>query len=600
MARVVPLVALAFCALVACNSNKNLTPATQSCPTDQVQCGTLCVSLATDPSNCGACAAACETGLACVGGTCKPACPTGTLQCPPATGLCIDPQTDNANCSKCSNLCPGGTACSGGECKPSCGSGTLLCPNGTCVYPLSDNLNCGHCGNACVGGQACVQGNCTLTCVSGTIECANEPDSCVNPGTDNHNCGGCSTADGGGVTCPPGEVCSGGMCGESCSPGYTTCVPPVPDGGLDAGVDAGLPYCAQTNTDPNNCGACGKECGPGGACCPSANGSFCANILYDGNNCGECGHSCNGVACQQGLCVPTYLSLLQFGATDLKVDSTNVYYLANFSVWQLPKTGGSPEVISFGPFGASFTPEGIALSVPGTPSPNAYWSDFITGQVWRTPIPSDGGTVAKPFFGTVISPQQSPVPFGVAIDQYDVFYAGYSDAGVIESLALTGGLPFPATLASGAFQPNGLVVDSNNVYWTDALGGQVLFVNKLFGGTPQVIAKGQLTPTGIAVDPNYIYWASSGNGKIMKAPLDGGAPIALVTGLSYPTRIAVDSTTIYWTDYDAGMVLKAPLAGGAPQVIAYQQFGPDGIALDATNVYWTDNASIGAVVTAPK
>jgi sugar lactone lactonase YvrE len=70
--------------------------------------------------------------------------------------------------------------------------------------------------------------------------------------------------------------------------------------------------------------------------------------------------------------------------------------------------------------------------------------------------------------------------------------------------------------------------------------------------------------------------------------------------MSEPLRVAIDSTHIFWTDYDAGMVWKAPLDGGAPVVIAYQQLGPDGIALDATNVYWTDNASIGAVVTAPK
>jgi hypothetical protein len=47
-------------------------------------------------------------------------------------------------------------------------------------------------------------------------------------------------------------------------------------------------------------------------------------------------------------------------------------------------------------------------------------------------------------------------------------------------------------------------------------------------------------------------------------------------------------------------VVKAPLDGGPAEVIAYQQLGPDGLALDSTNVYWTDNASIGAVVTAPK
>jgi sugar lactone lactonase YvrE len=587
-ARVYSVVLLSL-TLAACNGSKNLTPAGQTCPTGQTQCGTLCSSLATDPSNCGGCGNACATGLACVAGVCRPACAAPTIGCPAGTGLCINPQTDNANCGSCGNVCPPGQACSGGQCKPSCGAGTLLCPNGTCVNPQTDNANCGSCNNACPAGQACSGGTCQLTCVPGTIQCSDAPNTCVNPGTDNQNCGGCST-DGGGVICPGGELCSAGKCGETCSPGYTTCVPPPP---ADAGVDGGLPYCAQLGGDPNNCGACGVACGPGGACCPGANGSSCENILYDANNCGQCGHVCVGTSCQQGICVPTYLAILQFGATDIKVDSDSIYYLANLSAWQLPKDGGFPTIISFG---TPFSPQGLVLDATDK---NAYWSDFNSDWVWTTPIPPDGGhPFARPLLTTIFNPLQSPVPFGLAVDAYSVFYGGYGDAGLIESIPVNHGSPMQLT--TGNFQPNGMAVDSAWVYWTDVLGGQVMRTDKIFGGAPHTLATGQSVPTGIAVDSSWVYWANAGNGTIMKVSLDGGAPIVVASGQSEPLRVAVDATHIFWTDFDAGMVLKAPLDGGAAEVIAYQQLGPDGIALDTTNVYWTDNASIGAVVTAPK
>jgi hypothetical protein len=130
------------------------------------------------------------------------------------------------------------------------------------------------------------------TCKSPQIMCGTE---CVNPQTDNANCGGCKKP------CPLGEVCSDSKCGLTCSPPDTLCsgapfdggpmadatseaAPPTDSGGsgdagmedamppdaghhdsgkVDSGkVDAGplMPYCANINNDPKNCGVCGKQC----------------------------------------------------------------------------------------------------------------------------------------------------------------------------------------------------------------------------------------------------------------------------------------------------------------------------------------------------
>jgi hypothetical protein len=67
-----------------------------------------------------------------------------------------------------------------------------------------------------------------------------------------------------------------------------------------------------TQTDENNCGACGVMCTggnqcTGGACgCPpglKSCGNQCTNTDVDRNNCGACGTVCaNGQACLSGAC----------------------------------------------------------------------------------------------------------------------------------------------------------------------------------------------------------------------------------------------------------------------------------------------------------
>jgi hypothetical protein len=104
-----------------------------------------------------------------------------------------------------------------------------------------------------------------------------------------------------GAACPSGQVCSGGACLGTCAPGFATCT-----------SGSGAPYCANLGSDTNNCGACGtacpsgqtcngsgvcaETCTPGFSACTSASGASYCANL--GSDTNNCG-AC-GTACPSG------------------------------------------------------------------------------------------------------------------------------------------------------------------------------------------------------------------------------------------------------------------------------------------------------------
>ncbi len=234
------------------------------------------------------------------------------------------------------------TSGDGGTAAPTCTDPQISC-NGACVDPTADGANCGACGTVCPEGQACNAGACGA-CVPPQTACGNV---CVVLGTDNKNCGKCNGS------CGTNQVCSAGVCGTHCGPGLTTCGGSTSsDAGADAARDAatdsammsdatsdatmadaaptdaasvdsaapvdsgtttdaggGPLYCADTQTDPKNCGGCGVSCGPGHACkagscqldCPMGKHACNASNLCitDGtcctsSDCTVAGQACSG------------------------------------------------------------------------------------------------------------------------------------------------------------------------------------------------------------------------------------------------------------------------------------------------------------------
>ena len=173
-----------------------------------------------------------------------------------------------------------------------------------CVNLNVSNTHCGSCFNSCSSTGACVSGQCrTTTCPQGEVDALG---SCIRmdfPEIATIHCGGF------GLQCPPGNRCFEGVCEPLTCPspthicaGYFCC--PADTDNPCYGVQGSewcKDGCKNFQTDTENCGGCGKECGSGRKCCSGK----CVNIQTDAGNCGSCNTTC-WKTCSNGKCDPKF------------------------------------------------------------------------------------------------------------------------------------------------------------------------------------------------------------------------------------------------------------------------------------------------------
>ena len=294
--------------------------------------GGKCLDLQGDTGNCGGCGKVCpvKNNLpVCMNGTCGTAgCAMGFGDCDnnPMNGCETSLASDKNNCGACGKLCSPQNA--GGICLNSkcailmCNPGFRDCngsvSDGCEVNIQSDPLNCGTCGQNCGAlphaTAGCMNAGCVIgACDPGFGNCnKNDGDGCEAPlSSDPVNCGTCGKV----CPAPPNVIttCAMGACGSAgCNNGYADC-----DMNLANGCEV------NTQTNPNNCGACNNSCPayanalPGcamgacglGACKPGfsdcdgnpANGCELPTSS-DKNNCGGCNVVCMGM-CVNSMCI---------------------------------------------------------------------------------------------------------------------------------------------------------------------------------------------------------------------------------------------------------------------------------------------------------
>ncbi|MCW5837000.1 MAG: hypothetical protein KIS78_31690 [Labilithrix sp.] len=277
--------------VLACIGTECPEPYASCSKTPSFLCGT---NLKNDPANCGACGVSCQgfeglnLGSRCVEGACA-------FECLVRTG----PMGESYEFRDCNGLLDDGCE----------------------VNVSADPANCGACGNACAKGERCINGKCG--CTSGKIDCHGR---CVDPRFDDSHCSRCDSP----CEWMPEDACDPaipntyygcvlGQCGKlKCSGGFADCNGDLSKGCASDGCET------NTSTDPNHCGACGIQCGPGQECRDDGNGPQCldtcekagltscafgcADLVGDRFNCGACGYFCPNpraneqVSCKKGLC----------------------------------------------------------------------------------------------------------------------------------------------------------------------------------------------------------------------------------------------------------------------------------------------------------
>jgi hypothetical protein len=145
-------------------------------------------------------------------------------------------------------------------------------------------------------------------------------------------------------------------------------------------------------------------------------------------------------------------------------------------------------------------------------------------------------------------------------------------------------------------QARALAVDSQNLYWTDGIDGEVRELS-LSSHALTTIDTPPSPPVGLVINASAVFWTEGSS--VRTSNLSGvGAQTLETIPRGCPTRLALDSSALYWLDPCLQAIYMLPLCGSPLQTLWNQ--GPGGgsgapgdlagLAVDDTNVYWTDPA----------
>jgi hypothetical protein len=282
---------------------------------------------------------------------------------------------------------------------------------------------------------------------------------------------------------------------------------------------------------------------------------------------------------------PVQLGTVTGDVYGFALDSTSLYY----SSWELYGQRGdvgvirkdgepTPKLTSL-----DLEPRGLALD-DGTV--------YYTAGIRLMAVAKSGGDpriVAPQFSAQQIAASVTDV-FGVPGDYgpYDRLARIPKQGGETKELST-------AKRPASSVPPNGfsrVLVDDSGAYVTDTGNGRVLRF-PLDGGKPKILANGQDKAFDLAMVGSDLYFDLARKGELLVVPKAGGAPKKLGSGLVENARIAADDRAVYATlagksDGDANALVRlVPSSGEVTKVADVPSNTPvSQIALDGDCVYW--------------
>jgi hypothetical protein len=265
-----------------------------------------------------------------------------------------------------------------------------------------------------------------------------------------------------------------------------------------------------------------------------------ANTQEDPNNCGACGRSCLGAACTIGQCAAERLDSGDIsGIGDFTTDGLFLYYTgfttgtgANHRLWK----------IVIGP--ATSTSYLTAFTHPTPLSQIAFdGNDFYTAEPVRIDT-INRGTVKKinkePFTESNLAQFQEPTTTAVWMQNGSVYWATDTDGangGDIKRVATTGGAISTISAATGFVAYLG--ADTSNIFWVD--NNNALKRAPITGGAPTTVTSGKAD--FFDMDTTNVYMLRKNTGDVISVPKTGGAVTPIAQGMT--AGAAVDDSHVY-------------------------------------------------------
>jgi hypothetical protein len=341
------------------------------------------------------------------------------------------------------------------------------------------------------------------------------------------------------------------------------------------------------NEDAGAIGTGGGASGAGGGAAGGGGQGTCdegSELSGDPQNCGRCGHSCLGGPCMGGMCQPWILASGQYMPTGLSVSDGWVYWVnqvPNGAAMRVRTDGTQPTVIAPNQFNP------IYIVADDT---HVWWStnEAAGSSVSRAPL--NGGPVERFISGQTFTE-------GVTIDAQNVYWSNASGAqgGLFRWPKSAPPTSAGIAMATGSYL-RGTSNDGRRVFWSDATLGLVQSVDT-DGGSYFIHASAQNTPLLIDLRDGYLYWPAYGSGDVRRATLDGGVPETLASGEQHPFFVVSDARAVYWCGDNViglaagGYVAMRPLDGGARQQLAADGTqAPLGMTQDEDALYYGTGA----------
>ncbi len=435
-----------------------------------------------------------------------------------------------------------------------------------------------------------------LSCPAGHADCNQRAlDGCeTDLGSSTSDCGGCGHA------CPTARLeatCKAGRCEVlAClTPGHLDC-----DGDADNGCEVDV------ESDPDNCGDCGKVCSRAGTskvvCAKGACKVACRTHFGDCNDkpddgcetdldkdpqhCGRCDRVCTGTSCDGGLCEPKVLATVP-SAEHVAAAGGGLYF------WDEKEhqirgvsADGKSSVLAEHVSGVFDVAVGRDVVVWSTEQPARVWASRIGGGapvlVDRPPKPS---TLVVDASGSYVAWATRAKGAGAAPD-------GVVAAPLDKSLLAKHPAPVDCHGPVAAFAGDGDGVVCCRT-------GGVITGYPCGSGTCKPHRYRMACPASLALDPDWIFYPQGV--RVLGLDRKSGKLHQFAKRSTTTRNLAFDGGYLYFLagDRDADVLrVKRLLVGAAslPELLARHQLDAASLTADGHGVYWTSRAAGGTAI----